>query len=776
MTAAFETATARQPADGDESKLQTATFSREDWTLFRTLETLCQKAGVHRTKLGRLVVKELVDNALDAANRCYFGVLPEGGFYVSNGGAGIEPERLPTLFSIRRPLISSKLLRLPTRGALGNGLRVVSGAVLASAGTLCVETRGARWQLIPRDDGSTEARRLGDSARAGLRVEVVLGGDLGDDAHILHWAARAAVLGEDSHLTSYAGKSSPHWYDADSFFELCQASGDLSARALVERLEGCSGAKAGQIAATFRNRLATSLSRAEATALLGAARAQSRPVKADRLGAVGRRAVLPSGYAKETGTFRIHQGRGPAAELPFVVEAWAEPAEADCESFRAHVNRTPVTADVTTWHEKSEQTIHGCGLHFEVKTGRRPSSIWLNVTSPHIAITSDGKSPDFDRPALREAIWRAVERAVGSGKRASASANGDDRPLTQSDVVLEALPAAVERLRAGGHRFAQRQLFYAVRPAVLKALEKNLDYDWFCKLITQHEDATGEDIPGMFRDPRGTLYHPHQRRDIALGTIAVESYARPAWTFNKVLYIEKEGFFENLKAIGWPERRDCALLTAKGFASRAVKDLLDKLGDDDEPVTVFCVHDADGPGTMIYQTLVEETKARAKRRVEVINLGLEADEALEMGLDVETFPEREKRTAVADYVSAERAQWYQTRRVELNAMTTAQFIAWLDRKVDEHDAGKVVPPAPVIIKHMHEHASEALRERITEKILREADCDAQVAAAVAAVAPRIDACANDVTADVADSLAEDPTQHWTDAADELANDLLERAG
>jgi hypothetical protein len=49
-----------------------------------------------------------------------------------------EPEEIAELFSIRRPMRSSKLLRLPQRGALGNGLRVVAGAVLASGGALAV--------------------------------------------------------------------------------------------------------------------------------------------------------------------------------------------------------------------------------------------------------------------------------------------------------------------------------------------------------------------------------------------------------------------------------------------------------------------------------------------------------------------------------------------------------------------------------------------------------------------------------------------------------------
>lgn len=102
-------------------------YTREDWTLFRNLGTLTQKAGVGQDHLAQLIVKELVDNALDAAGACDVGLLEGNGFFVEDRGDGIpgSPEEIADLFSIRRPLVSSKLLRLPTRGALGNGLRVV---------------------------------------------------------------------------------------------------------------------------------------------------------------------------------------------------------------------------------------------------------------------------------------------------------------------------------------------------------------------------------------------------------------------------------------------------------------------------------------------------------------------------------------------------------------------------------------------------------------------------------------------------------------------------
>jgi len=94
--------------------------------LFRNVNTLGQKAGVPADRLAALIVKELVDNALDAGASVTLEGGEDGRYTVTDDGPGIPgtDEEVARLFSIRRPLQSSKVLRLPTRGALGNGLRV----------------------------------------------------------------------------------------------------------------------------------------------------------------------------------------------------------------------------------------------------------------------------------------------------------------------------------------------------------------------------------------------------------------------------------------------------------------------------------------------------------------------------------------------------------------------------------------------------------------------------------------------------------------------------
>jgi hypothetical protein len=177
-------------------------------------------------------------------------------------------------------------------------------------------------------------------------------------------------------------------------------------------------------------------------------------------------------------------------------------------------------------------------------------------------------------------------------------------------------------------------------------------------------------------------------------------------------------------------------MSSKGFSTRAARDLIDKLVEHDEPVEVFCVHDADASGTMIYQTLQEATMARGARKVRIVNLGLEPWEAVEMGLEVETVEAAKRLKPVADYVSEHGIKWehwLQTHRVELNAMTTPQLIRWLDQKMADHGDGKLIPPPEVLEQELADRIESKVREAITERILREAKLDDQVAAAVAAI-------------------------------------------
>ena len=102
------------------------------------------------------------------------------------------------------------------------------------------------------------------------------------------------------------------------------------------------------------------------------------------------------------------------------------------------------------------------------------------------------------------------------------------------------------------------------------------------------------------------------------------------------------------------------------------------------------------------------------------------------------YLERDRSSSVADYIKntddeEDWEQWLQEHRVELNAMTSPQFIAWLDEKMTEHDGQKIVPPAPIIAEALATNVASLLRKTIEDRILQEADADTKVAEAVRAV-------------------------------------------
>ena len=146
-------------------------------------------------------------------------------------------------------MVSSKLLRLPTRGALGNGLRVVAGAVLASEGRLIVTTRNRRIELRPEHDGTTTVVSVKPvKFPVGTRIEIVFGPALPCDENTLDWAETARQLARTA--KTYTGKILAVLVRRPAFPRTAfRQPRHLPVRELIAELDGCTGGKAGEIVA-----------------------------------------------------------------------------------------------------------------------------------------------------------------------------------------------------------------------------------------------------------------------------------------------------------------------------------------------------------------------------------------------------------------------------------------------------------------------------------------------------------------------------------------------
>src|SRR5262249_11699014 len=155
--------------------------------------------------------------------------------------------------------------------------------------------------------------------------------------------------------------------------------------------------------------------------------------------------------------------------------------------------------------------------------------------------------------------------------------------------------------------------------------------------------------------------------------------------------------------------------------------------------------------------------------VEIINLGLEPQEGLDMELAVEEVT-YEKVQAVADYVHPIVGLWLQKNRIELNAMMPTEFLEWLEAKFAAHS--KLIPPADVMRKQLEEDVKSGLEEKITNEVLEEAGIDALVEDAFKDRIPAMDAWAKRLVTSVTDDLRRDDSQSWTASVGKIAKRIV----
>lgn len=124
-----------------------------------------------------------------------------------------------------------------------------------------------------------------------------------------------------------------------------------------------------------------------------------------------------------------------------------------------------------------------------------------------------------------------------------------------------------------------------------------------------------------------------------------------------------------------------------------------------------------------------------------IHLGLSLTDVLEMELEVEYqhYPKGKKAVMVANlrkngateeeiaYLFQDFDRLRSTRRVELNAMTSPQFVAFVERKLREHGIRKIVPEIDLLKRTYHQfavgHAVKIEFDRVRKAIEAKAEKD-----------------------------------------------------
>ena len=181
---------------------------------------------------------------------------------------------------------------------------------------------------------------------------------------------------------------------------------------------------------------------------------------------------------------------------------------------------------------------------------------------------------------------------------------------------------------------------------------------------------------------------------------------------------------------------------------------------------LLVLHDFDKSGFSILGTLRRDTRRYAFRnRIEVVDLGLRLADVEASGLETEEVVHRSDPAPNLreNGATAEEIAFLRTRRVELNAFASADFVAWIERKLAQHGVAKILPDQDtLILAYRRSVASRHVASRL-QSTLHEAQRHA-------GKAPVPD----DLAMLVAAELRGDRTQSWDEVVHRLATQRIGR--
>jgi len=355
--------------------------------------------------------------------------------------------------------------------------------------------------------------------------------------------------------------------------------------------------------------------------------------------------------------------------------------------------------------------------------------------------------------------------------------------VTIKDAAIEAIPEAYNAVSSNGRYWANaRQIYYKARPKILEMTGRgHLSSQYFTqKLLKDYVEQHGG-LARLVYDDRGHISEPYTGKVVGLGGAAVSTYISqftngtainamtlpelrlrtvgPNLRYHGVLFIEKEGFDEILRESGLLKRFDLALASSKGMPVSALCDALGSLHG--RGCTIYALHDFDKSGFTMMKTLRRGTRG-SRGGVECQDLGLRlADvEGLETEA-VECSRKDEPELTRCGATPEEIAFLSEGQRVELNAMETEKFIEFVERKLIEAGATKLVPGEDVL-------QAAFRRARMRRRIL---DVIEEAKGQEGEPEPLPD----DLQSRVQSLVAEQPELSWDEAVWEIAEDQEDAA-
>jgi hypothetical protein len=273
------------------------------------------------------------------------------------------------------------------------------------------------------------------------------------------------------------------------------------------------------------------------------------------------------------------------------------------------------------------------------------------------------------------------------------------------------------------------------------------------RFISTHPKCDGRGLLISFSGKFASLSHPsrtiplmrngHHGGGRSSPTARCLRTGGPVNRFGAILFVEKEGFMPLFEAVKLANRYDLAIMSTKGMSVTAARELVDELcGEYDVPLLVL--RDFDKSGFSIVGTLSRDTRRYAfNNSFKVIDLGFRLSDV--GGLQAEGVYYNESPAAVTrnlkeNGATDDEVAFLLKQRVELNAMTSPQLVAFIERKLTEHGIKKLVPDDETLEDAYKRMRLQAIVQAHIDELIKNLDEDEDTLKAPDDLRAKIEAC------------------------------------
>lgn len=330
-------------------------------------------------------------------------------------------------------------------------------------------------------------------------------------------------------------------------------------------------------------------------------------------------------------------------------------------------------------------------------------SFVFHIISPYLKFLDAGKT-EIDISSFFNELLEKLNKVIAKEDRAFSSDNKrtNNRAIMR-DYITEAFNKASNN---GRYAITARQIWYKMREIAPIVETKNTYNDFVGEILSEWIDANPECEDKVNFSDRGNFYVDGMQ--MGLGTANVRNFINRLGTasnsfdcyggisstmhiednfdleykYDKVLYIEKTGFDAIFKAEKIGEKYNMMIVSGQGFSTRAAKTLLYEVYK--RGLKLYCLHDLDISGVFILNSF-KNTNIKFKYEIPIEDLGVTFDDVERYGIEPEKVEIKEKESKKLSSLPYEYQKFFNAgdmyRRVELNAFTTEQMFEILEKKL-----------------------------------------------------------------------------------------------